>query len=199
MMENVRTGHAAPVPSADIMLPAEPEALSFRPRETALIVVDMQNAYASPGGYIDIQGFDVSGAKLVIERILRVIATARALGSPIIFFQNGWEPARHEAGTPDSPNWWKSNALKLMRAHPKLDGQAQLARVAPVLRGARRLASAARSAEEWRLSRSCAYPWMLVRGLLSSWAIPETSWPKAAIFSVCMSLDWISLWPVMSR
>ena len=82
----------------------------------------MQNAYASPGGYIDIQGFDVSGAKPVIERISRVIATARALGSPIIFFQNGWDPARHEAGTPNSPNWWKSNALKLMRADPKLDG-----------------------------------------------------------------------------
>ena len=51
-----------------------------------------------------------------------MIATARALGSPIVFFQNGWEPARHEAGTQDSPNWWKSNALKLMRADPKLDG-----------------------------------------------------------------------------
>ena len=103
-------------------LRARPEEFPLVPRETALIVVDMQNAYASPGGYIDIQGFDVSGAKPVIERILRVIATARALGSPIIFFQNGWEPARHEAGTPDSPNWWKSNALKLMRAEPKLDG-----------------------------------------------------------------------------
>ncbi len=92
------------------------------PRETALIVVDMQNAYASPGGYIDIQGFDVSGAQRVIKRILRVIATARALGSPIIFFQNGWEAARHEAGTPNSPNSWKSNALKLMSSDPKLDG-----------------------------------------------------------------------------
>ena len=103
-------------------LSARPEEFPLVPRETALIVVDMQNAYASPGGYIDIQGFDVSGAKRVIERILRVITTARALGSPIIFFQNGWEPARHEAGTPNSPNWWKSNALKLMRGDPKLDG-----------------------------------------------------------------------------
>src|SRR5467141_3156405 len=40
---------------------------------------------------------------------------------------------------------------------------------------------------------------MLVSGLLSSWAMPETSWPSAAIFSVCSSLDWISRWPVMSR
>ena len=34
----------------------------LRPSETALIVVDMQNAYASPGGYLDLAGFDVSGA-----------------------------------------------------------------------------------------------------------------------------------------
>ena len=59
-------------------LRARPEEFPLVPRETALIVVDMQNAYASPGGYIDIQGFDVSGAKRVIER-MRVIGTARAL------------------------------------------------------------------------------------------------------------------------
>jgi ureidoacrylate peracid hydrolase len=105
-----------------LTLPARPEAFPISPQETALIVVDMQNGYASPGGYIDIQGFDISGAKLVTERIVRVIATAREIGSTVVFLQNGWERARHEAGTPDSPNWWKSNALKLMRAEPTLDG-----------------------------------------------------------------------------
>lgn len=105
-----------------LTLPARPESFPFVPRETALIVVDMQNAYASPGGYIDIQGFDLSGAKAVIERIVRATAAARALAMPVIFFQNGWDKAKQEAGTPDSPNWWKSNALKLMRARPELDG-----------------------------------------------------------------------------
>jgi ureidoacrylate peracid hydrolase len=111
-----------PRQSDALTLPARPEALPISPRETALIVVDMQNGYASPGGYIDILGFDVSGAKIVIDRIVRVIAAARAMGSAIVFLQNGWDPARHEAGTPDSPNWWKSNALKLMRDDPALDG-----------------------------------------------------------------------------
>jgi ureidoacrylate peracid hydrolase len=37
--------------------------------------------------------------------------------------QNGWDAAKQEAGTPDSPNWWKSNALKTMRARPELDGK----------------------------------------------------------------------------
>jgi ureidoacrylate peracid hydrolase len=105
-----------------LTLPARPESFPLSPGETALIVVDMQNAYASPGGYIDIHGFDVSGAKPVIERIQRVIAAARVMGIQVIFFQNGWDAAKKEAGGPESPNWWKSNALKLMRARPELDG-----------------------------------------------------------------------------
>ncbi len=40
-------------------LTARPEAITFDPQQTALIVVDMQNAYATPGGYLDLAGFDV--------------------------------------------------------------------------------------------------------------------------------------------
>ena len=43
------------------LLPAKPEPIMLRPSETALIIVDMQNAYASPGGYLDLAGFDISG------------------------------------------------------------------------------------------------------------------------------------------
>lgn len=105
-----------------LTLPARPESFPLSPKETALIVVDMQNAYASPGGYVDIQGFDLAGAPAVIERIGRIADASRAMGIQVIFFQNGWDAEKSEAGTPDSPNWWKSNALKLMRAEPALDG-----------------------------------------------------------------------------
>lgn len=105
-----------------LSLPATPETFPMSPQETALIVVDMQNAYSKPGGYIDIQGFDLSEAKGVIDRIARIIEASRAMGIQVIFFQNGWDAEKQEAGTPDSPNWWKSNALKLMRAEPELDG-----------------------------------------------------------------------------
>lgn len=130
MTSNPDAGHAPrvlpqelPHKAGALTLPARPEPFPMAPDETALIVVDMQNAYASPGGYIDIHGLDISGASAVIERVVRVIAAARAMGIAVVFFQNGWEPARHEAGTPDSPNYWKSNALKLMRADPALDGK----------------------------------------------------------------------------
>ncbi len=37
-------------------LNARPEAITFAPEQSALIVVDMQNAYASTGGYLDLAG-----------------------------------------------------------------------------------------------------------------------------------------------
>ena len=93
------------------------------PAETALIVVDMQNAYASPGGYLDLAGFDISGAAAVIEKITQLAEAARAAGVTVVFFQNGWDPDYVEAGGPGSPNWWKSNALKTMRERPELEGK----------------------------------------------------------------------------
>jgi ureidoacrylate peracid hydrolase len=104
-------------------LPAKPEPLIFRPDQSALIVVDMQNAYASPGGYLDLAGFDISGAAAAIRQITEAIAIARAARMPIVFFQNGWDPAYQEAGGPGSPNWHKSNALKTMSARPELEGK----------------------------------------------------------------------------
>ena len=104
-------------------LPARPEPIMIRPAETALIVVDMQNAYASPNGYLDLAGFDISGAKAAITAIQDVVAVARGAGVPVIFFQNGWDADYVEAGGPGSPNWHKSNALKTMRKRPELQGR----------------------------------------------------------------------------
>jgi ureidoacrylate peracid hydrolase len=104
-------------------LEARPEPMLIRPAETALIIVDIQNAYASPGGYLDLAGFDISGAAPAIARIREAAAAARAAGIPVIYFQNGWDKDYVEAGGPGSPNWHKSNALKTMRAKPELEGK----------------------------------------------------------------------------
>ena len=106
-----------------ITLPARPESLSFAPQQSALIVVDMQNAYASQGGYLDLAGFDVSATRPVIDNINTAVAAARAAGMLIIWFQNGWDDQYVEAGGPGSPNYHKSNALKTMRQRPELQGK----------------------------------------------------------------------------
>ncbi|MFC6050015.1 pyrimidine utilization protein B, partial [Methylobacterium hispanicum] len=101
--------------------PARPEPIALDPAMSALIVVDMQNAYASAGGYLDLAGFDVSATGPVIERIAQAVAAARAAGILVIWFQNGWDADYVEAGGPGSPNWHKSNALKTMRRRPEMN------------------------------------------------------------------------------
>jgi ureidoacrylate peracid hydrolase len=106
-----------------VVLPAQPEGIRLDAVTTAVIVVDMQNAYASEGGYVDEAGFDVGPAAGVIPKITEVVDAARAAGMPVVFLQNGWDSGYVEAGTPLSPNWHKSNALKTMRARPELAGK----------------------------------------------------------------------------
>lgn len=117
-------GYAPATPArSPFVLPARPEPIRLNPAETALIIVDMQNAYASAGGYLDIAGFDIAGAAACIARIATAADAARKAGMPVLYFQNGWDPGYTEAGGPGSPNWHKSNALKAMRKNPELHGK----------------------------------------------------------------------------
>jgi ureidoacrylate peracid hydrolase len=106
-----------------VMLPARPDPIRLSPGDPAVVVIDMQNAYASPGGYVDLAGFDIAGAAGTIGKIATVLDAARAAAMPVIFLQNGWDADYVEAGTPRSPNWHKSNALKTMRQRPDLHGK----------------------------------------------------------------------------
>lgn len=103
-------------------LTARPEAITFDPQQSALIVVDMQNAYATPR-LLRSAGFDVSTTRPVIANIQTAVTAARAAGMLIIWFQNGWDEQYVEAGGPGSPNFHKSNALKTMRKQPQLQGK----------------------------------------------------------------------------
>lgn len=106
-----------------VMVEARPEAIRLEPARTAVIVVDLQNGYVSPGGYRDLNGRDISGAPRVIENTLRILAAGRASGMTVVFLQNGWDPELREAGGEGSPNWHKSNPLRLMRDRPELAGK----------------------------------------------------------------------------
>lgn len=105
-----------------VTLPARPEPVTVVVDETALIIVDMQNAYCSKGGYIDLVGFDVSGAAPVIAEAARIAAACRAVGIPVIYLQNGFSPDQREAPE-TAPVFHKSNALKFMRANEAYAGK----------------------------------------------------------------------------
>jgi len=111
------------VGSGPIRLDAEPEAIALHASTTALVVVDMQNAYLSKGGYLDRVGFDVSTSEPVIETAAKVLAAARSAGLFVVHLQNGFDALQTEAGGTTAPVWHKSNALKYMRANPSERGK----------------------------------------------------------------------------
>jgi len=108
---------------SSLTIDARPEPVSLIPERTAVIVVDLQNGYASPGGYRDLNGRDISGASKVIENTCKIITAGRVASMTIVFLQNGWDPELREAGGEGSPNWHKSNPLRLMRERPELTGK----------------------------------------------------------------------------
>lgn len=106
-----------------IRLDARPEPLALEPARTALVVVDMQNAFLSPGGLLDQAGLDISQAPATVEAARRAIAAARALDVAVVFLQIGYPGDLTTAGGPLSPNPRKELALSLMARRPELEGR----------------------------------------------------------------------------
>ncbi len=61
------------------------------PGRTAVIVVDMQNDFCAPGGYIDGIGKDVSTQASIVQPMTALIAAARAVGVPVVWITACYE------------------------------------------------------------------------------------------------------------
>ncbi|HZF15092.1 MAG TPA: isochorismatase family cysteine hydrolase [Steroidobacteraceae bacterium] len=106
-----------------LKLPTRPEPIEVALEQSAIVVVDMQNAFASPKGLLDLAGIDISGAPAVVSTIASILATARERKVPVVYLQSGYKPDLSNGGGDDSPNPRKETALCLMRARPELKGQ----------------------------------------------------------------------------
>jgi len=104
-------------------LDGRPESIVLDLSKTALIVVDMQNAFLNPGGLLDRAGLDISDAPRTIEAAQRVLRTARDLGMLVVHLAVGYPPDLSTAGGPTSPNPRKELALCLMERHPEWRGE----------------------------------------------------------------------------
>jgi ureidoacrylate peracid hydrolase len=108
-----------PEKSSVVTLSARPQALEIDLGRTAMIVVDMQNAYASKGGMLDLgTGIDESRIRPVIEAHRRLLPAARAAGVQVIYLQFGYKPDLSDAGGPQSPNIRKQMAIRMIRERP---------------------------------------------------------------------------------
>jgi ureidoacrylate peracid hydrolase len=103
-----------------VTIQAEPEPIKIDVLKTAVIIVDMQNAFVHKGGLFDLVGFDISATEKIIEPCREIVRTAREKGIKIIYLQMGYSPDLSDSGGPDSPLWHKSRGLPLLRQRPEL-------------------------------------------------------------------------------
>ncbi len=76
-------------------------AEAFRPEHAALIVVDVQNDFRSPGGHAQWYGGDLSQIQRMIPTLCRLLCAARAAGIPPVLVQQ----TTLSNGLSDSPAW----------------------------------------------------------------------------------------------
>ncbi len=116
---NAKTAAGTPAKSAvqeKVVLKAEPKPLEIDIRKTAVVIVDMQNAFVSKGAYTDLKGFDISPAQATVEPIRRISKAARAKGCKVIYIFTTHHPL--DAGTgPDSVHWHKEASMVMYRQH----------------------------------------------------------------------------------
>jgi ureidoacrylate peracid hydrolase len=106
--------------NAFISIEAEPGPIEIDFLKTAIIVVDMQNAFVRKGGYFDLLGIDISATEKIIEPCKNIISEARIRGIKIVYLQHAYSPDLSDTGPKDSPISYKSQVLTLIRQHSGL-------------------------------------------------------------------------------
>jgi ureidoacrylate peracid hydrolase len=109
--------------SAMLKLNARPEPIEVDLTKSAVVVVDMQNAFAAKGGMLDIASMDISEAPRVVRSIKAVLDAARQAGVLVVHLQMGYKPDLSNSGGPNSPNRHKELAMHLMNCRPELKGK----------------------------------------------------------------------------
>lgn len=104
-------------------LHTKPEPLEVAYDRSAIVVVDMQNAFASIGGMLDIAAVDITDAGRVVAVIRSVLDAARSAKIPVVYLRMAYKPDLSDSGGPNSPNWRKELAMNLMCSRPSLKGK----------------------------------------------------------------------------
>jgi ureidoacrylate peracid hydrolase len=108
----------------EIVVPAKPESIRIDLKRTATIIVDMQNAFCSKGGMIDIVGnLNEMKVEHVIKANKKVIDSSRNAGIKIVYLRHAYRPDLSNAGGPESPNYWKERGVVEMREHSEWKGK----------------------------------------------------------------------------
>jgi|SRR6516162_8987783 hypothetical protein len=83
-------------PAASLVaeIAGEPQRVRIDLRRTACVVVDMQNDFCAPGGWLDHIGVDIAPARRPIVPLQRILPQLRRRGVPVIWLNWGNRPDR---------------------------------------------------------------------------------------------------------
>jgi ureidoacrylate peracid hydrolase len=105
------------------VLDTKPDAIEVAFDRSAIVVVDMQNAFASKGGMLDIAGMYLAEAPRVVRTVRNILDAARSAGILIAFVRMAYKADLSDAGGTRSPNCYKELALSLLATRPDLKGK----------------------------------------------------------------------------
>ena len=108
----------------EIEVPARPAPFTFDLATTAVLIVDMQNDFAAPGGMFERAGIDISTVQAIVPNVRAVLEAARACGLAVVYLKMGFSPDLADAGFPSSPTWLKHVPLMVGDVVESPDGEA---------------------------------------------------------------------------
>lgn len=81
-----------------VSVDAAPQKISLDLSRTALVIVDMQNDFCHPDGWLASIGVDVTPARMPIKPLLRLVPLCRAADVPVVWVNWGNRPDRLNLG-----------------------------------------------------------------------------------------------------
>jgi ureidoacrylate peracid hydrolase len=106
-----------------VLLQAEPKPLEIDLRRTAVMIIDMQNAFVKEGAFLDsIGAVDLSSIDEIIENNKRLASKARLKGVDVIYTIEEHLSGYPELGdhNSDSVGWYKNPGAVAWRERPEL-------------------------------------------------------------------------------
>ena len=114
----------------NVLLQAEPEPLEIEAQRTAVMVIDVQNAFLSKGGFFDLgtqstslawSSCDPTEKTRRISNIKRINEAARSRGIKVVYTASVTPSVNSLSNNlgPYSPYWRKTKVLALEREHPE--------------------------------------------------------------------------------
>lgn len=87
-----------------IEIQATPAPVEIDPARTAVLVIDMQNAFGSPGGMFDKAGVPITSIQAAVAPTRTAVEAARRAGVKIVYLKMGFQADLSDIGAEDAPH-----------------------------------------------------------------------------------------------